>query len=311
MYSLSRLPCATPSRPLACAQAVLRVIFGYLMARSQQSIPSISIPLHTVIELTPRPDGTMGVEYIPVPVHLADASMLTTSMDALPAAAAAAVAAAATAADGGGGGGDAVGCGGSSAAGGGAGGVLSPVMSPLSPAVMLGLDPAAAAALGACPFKQDEPVGTAAEVVAAAAGHPHLPGGGGSSGGGAGGSRGDGSGRGGADAAVLIGDGASSSSSHSTGMGAGLGSGCGGLSAQRAGTVQEAGGDLQRAESLPCYYYVEGEEQEQQDGVGELPLLDREQIQRMSSCSSGSTLALMQQLTSATAAVAPAGCLEQ
>eukprot|EP00775_Hariotina_reticulata_P010180 gene10180-10340_t len=41
-------------------QAVLRVIFGYLMAQPQADIPSISIPLHTVIELTPLPDGTMG-----------------------------------------------------------------------------------------------------------------------------------------------------------------------------------------------------------------------------------------------------------
>lgn len=260
------------------------MIFGYLMARSQQSIPSISIPLHTVIELTPRPDGTMGVEYIPVPVHLADASALATSMDApLPAAAAADS-------------GDAVGgsCGGSSGSSG--GGVLSPMMSegPMSPAVMLGLDPAAAAALGAgCPFKQDELAGTAAEVVAAAAGHPHLPSGSSSRG------------SVGADAAVLIGDGGASSS-HSTGTGAGPG--CG------EGVVQEAGGDLQQAESLPCYYYVAGEEgQEQQDGVGELPLLDREQIQRMSSCSSDSSLALMQSLAAATAAVAaaPAGCLEQ
>lgn len=180
------------------------------------------------------------------------------------------------------------------------------------------MDPAAAAALGACPFKQDEPVGTAAEVVAAAAGHPHLPGGGGSSSGGA-----DGRGSS-ADAAVLIGDGASSSCSshHSTGTGTGPGpAGCGGLSMQRGGSagvvVQEVvGGDLslQQAESLPCCYYVqEGEEQQEQeqDGVGELPLLDREQIQRMSSCSSGSTLALMQQLTAAAAAVAPAGCPEQ
>eukprot|EP00878_Enallax_costatus_P001097 GHUV01001234.1.p1 GENE.GHUV01001234.1~~GHUV01001234.1.p1 ORF type:complete len:335 (+),score=87.84 GHUV01001234.1:377-1381(+) len=55
-------------------QAVLRVIFGYLMAQPQSDIPAISIPLHTVIELTPRPDGTMGVEYIPVPIHLSDAA---------------------------------------------------------------------------------------------------------------------------------------------------------------------------------------------------------------------------------------------
>jgi 6-phosphofructo-2-kinase/fructose-2,6-biphosphatase len=55
-------------------QAVLRVIFGYLMAQPQSDIPSISIPLHTVIELTPRPDGTMGIEFIPVPIHLSDAA---------------------------------------------------------------------------------------------------------------------------------------------------------------------------------------------------------------------------------------------
>lgn len=35
---------------------------------SQDSIPTISIPLHTLIELTPKPDGTMSVEYIPVNV---------------------------------------------------------------------------------------------------------------------------------------------------------------------------------------------------------------------------------------------------
>ncbi|KAI8473607.1 MAG: 6-phosphofructo-2-kinase-domain-containing protein [Monoraphidium minutum] len=48
-------------------QAVLRVIFGYLTAKSQEEIPGISIPLHTVIELTPMPDGTVGVEYVPLP----------------------------------------------------------------------------------------------------------------------------------------------------------------------------------------------------------------------------------------------------
>jgi hypothetical protein len=47
----------------------------------QQSIPSIHIPLHTVIELTPRPDGTMGVEYIPVPIQLSDGGALGHSMD--------------------------------------------------------------------------------------------------------------------------------------------------------------------------------------------------------------------------------------
>lgn len=249
-------------------QAVLRVIFGYLMAQQQQAIPSISIPLHTVIELTPRPDGTMGVEYIPVPVHLSDASMLTTSMDALPANAAAAVAAAAAKT-------------GSSGSGSAAavpalaavGGALSPVMSPLSPVEMMGLDPGAVAAVGACPFKQDEPQGPAAEVAAAALGRAHLHG-----------SKH-------ADAAVLIGDGGDNSSSHSTGTGCGLQAG------------QE---DLQHAESLPCYYYVEST-----DAVGDLPLLHREEIQRMSSCSSGSSLALMQQFSAAAATAAPAGCVDK
>lgn len=233
-------------------QAVLRVIFGYLMAQNQQAIPSISIPLHTVIELTPRPDGTMGIDYIPVPVHLSDASMLTTSMDALPANAAAAVqAAAATAA-------------GSSGSG----------TTPLSPADMMGMDPAAVAAVGACPFKQDEQQGPAAEVAAAAMRRPHgsmlAP-------------------TAGADAAVLIGDGGDHSSS-STGTGCGL-------------QAQED------AELMPCYYYVE-----EKDTVGELPQLDREEIQRMSSCSSGSSLAFMQQFTAAATAAtraAPAGCVDQ
>jgi 6-phosphofructo-2-kinase/fructose-2,6-biphosphatase len=47
-------------------QAVLRVLVGYLLACPQDSVPGISIPLHTLIELTPRPDGTMSVAYIPV-----------------------------------------------------------------------------------------------------------------------------------------------------------------------------------------------------------------------------------------------------
>ena len=62
-------------------QAVLRVVFGYLTAKSQAEIPSISIPLHTLIELTPMPDGTMSVEYIPVPVN---ASGLEASIEEAP-----------------------------------------------------------------------------------------------------------------------------------------------------------------------------------------------------------------------------------
>jgi hypothetical protein len=32
-----------------------------------QSIPTLEIPLHTLIELRPRPDGTMDLEYVPLP----------------------------------------------------------------------------------------------------------------------------------------------------------------------------------------------------------------------------------------------------
>jgi hypothetical protein len=230
------------------------VIFGYLMAQNQQAIPSISIPLHTVIELTPRPDGTMGVEYIPVPVHLSDASMLTTSMDALPAGAAAAAAAA--------------GSNGGSTGSNAAAAALSPGMSPAE--LGLQLDAVAAvAAAGACPFKQVEKQGPAADAAAAVVGR-------------------------GADAAVLIGGDSSEHSSSSTGTGCVL--------------KAQAGPELlQHAESLPCYYYVE----EAQDNVGQLPLLHRDEIQRMSSCSSGSSLALMQSFSATAAPAAPAGCKEQ
>lgn len=38
-------------------QAVLRAVYGYLMGREREEIPHLSIPLHTVIELTPKPYG--------------------------------------------------------------------------------------------------------------------------------------------------------------------------------------------------------------------------------------------------------------
>ncbi|MDB4989927.1 MAG: Phosphoglycerate mutase family protein, partial [Myxococcaceae bacterium] len=38
-------------------QAVLRAIYGYLMGREPDQIPHLSIPLHTVLELTPKPYG--------------------------------------------------------------------------------------------------------------------------------------------------------------------------------------------------------------------------------------------------------------
>ena len=50
-------------------QAVLRAVVGYLTARPQEDIPTLAIPLHTVVELTPLPDGTLSVEYIPIPIN--------------------------------------------------------------------------------------------------------------------------------------------------------------------------------------------------------------------------------------------------
>lgn len=38
-------------------QAVLRAIYGYLMGREPEQIPHLSIPLHTVLELTPKAYG--------------------------------------------------------------------------------------------------------------------------------------------------------------------------------------------------------------------------------------------------------------
>jgi hypothetical protein len=64
---------------LLCVRVCLPV--SVCLLQPQQSIPSIHIPLHTVIELTPRPDGTMGVEYIPVPIQLSDGGALGHSLD--------------------------------------------------------------------------------------------------------------------------------------------------------------------------------------------------------------------------------------
>mmetsp|Transcript_22383 Transcript_22383/g.48915 ORF Transcript_22383/g.48915 Transcript_22383/m.48915 type:complete len:250 (+) Transcript_22383:304-1053(+) len=50
-------------------QAILRVIYGYFMAIPPEKIPSLPIPLHTLIELTPMPDGTMSEVRIPVDIN--------------------------------------------------------------------------------------------------------------------------------------------------------------------------------------------------------------------------------------------------
>jgi broad specificity phosphatase PhoE len=38
-------------------QAVLRAIYGYLMGHEPEEIPHLSVPLHTVLELTPKAYG--------------------------------------------------------------------------------------------------------------------------------------------------------------------------------------------------------------------------------------------------------------
>lgn len=41
-------------------QAVLRALYGYFMNQSLDKVPVIDIPLHTLLELTPKADGTMA-----------------------------------------------------------------------------------------------------------------------------------------------------------------------------------------------------------------------------------------------------------
>uniref|UniRef100_A0A7R9VHD7 6-phosphofructo-2-kinase domain-containing protein n=1 Tax=Chlamydomonas euryale TaxID=1486919 RepID=A0A7R9VHD7_9CHLO len=47
-------------------QAVLRAVLGYFTNAPLDTIPTLQIPLHTIVELRPRPDGTMEVEQLPV-----------------------------------------------------------------------------------------------------------------------------------------------------------------------------------------------------------------------------------------------------
>jgi 6-phosphofructo-2-kinase/fructose-2,6-biphosphatase len=43
-------------------QAILRALYGYFTRAPLADIPTLEIPLHTVIELTPNADGTMTEE---------------------------------------------------------------------------------------------------------------------------------------------------------------------------------------------------------------------------------------------------------
>lgn len=50
-------------------QAVLRAVYGYLMGVPPEDIPGLHMPLHTLIELTPMPDGTMNEQRFEVDIN--------------------------------------------------------------------------------------------------------------------------------------------------------------------------------------------------------------------------------------------------
>jgi 6-phosphofructo-2-kinase/fructose-2,6-biphosphatase len=51
-------------------QAVLRAVLAYFLGVPLRDLPRIEVPLHTLVELQPRPDGTVGVTRIPVPLPI-------------------------------------------------------------------------------------------------------------------------------------------------------------------------------------------------------------------------------------------------
>lgn len=60
----------TAPLPTLWQQAVLRAILGYFTNAPLKDIPTLEVPLHTLIELRPRPDGTMAIEMIPARVSV-------------------------------------------------------------------------------------------------------------------------------------------------------------------------------------------------------------------------------------------------
>lgn len=48
---------------LVCHQAVIRCLYAYLHGLSQDELPYIKIPLHTVIKLTPKAFGCEEVSH--------------------------------------------------------------------------------------------------------------------------------------------------------------------------------------------------------------------------------------------------------
>jgi len=57
-------------------QAVLRALYGYFQGIPLDQVPSLEIPLHTLIELTPMPDGTMHEARLSVDVDASEAQFM-------------------------------------------------------------------------------------------------------------------------------------------------------------------------------------------------------------------------------------------
>ena len=56
---------------LVCHQAVIRCLYAYLHGLSQDELPYIKIPLHTVIKLTPRAFGCEETRFM-LPIEAVD-----------------------------------------------------------------------------------------------------------------------------------------------------------------------------------------------------------------------------------------------
>lgn len=55
---------------LVCHQAVIRCLYAYLHGLSQDELPYIKIPLHTVIKLTPKAFGCEEVSLVSIALIL-------------------------------------------------------------------------------------------------------------------------------------------------------------------------------------------------------------------------------------------------
>ncbi len=66
-------PDTTCHRSLSFPRQVLRAVYAYFMGVPSEDIPCLDIPLHTLIELNPMPDGTMSERRFPVDIDSAPA----------------------------------------------------------------------------------------------------------------------------------------------------------------------------------------------------------------------------------------------